>query len=151
MALRVDLDEPWLADVGFGKFARHPLRLADRSDQQDPAGVLRITEAEHGDLDITMDGTPQYRLESRPRELPDFEATFWYQRTSPDSHFTKSLVCSLPTEEGRVSLSGRQLIETVGADRRERTLDSDEEVLAVYRDRFGIVLDTVPTVRTATA
>jgi N-hydroxyarylamine O-acetyltransferase len=31
--------------------------------------------------------------------------------------------------------------------REERELGTDEEVLGVYRERFGVGLDSVPTVR----
>jgi N-hydroxyarylamine O-acetyltransferase len=36
LALRVELDEPWLADVGFGRLARHPLRMNACEPQEDP-------------------------------------------------------------------------------------------------------------------
>jgi N-hydroxyarylamine O-acetyltransferase len=32
-------------------------------------------------------------------------------------------------------------------EREEWEIDTDEEVLAVYRERFGVELDRVPTVR----
>ncbi|MFI2640091.1 arylamine N-acetyltransferase [Streptomyces sp. NPDC018610] len=101
------------------------------------------------DLDVSRDGRSQYRLETRPRVLGDFVGGAWWHRTSPASHFTRSLVCSRLTEDGgRITLSGRTLT-TTGADgtRNVRELASDEEALAVYRDRFGIRLGCVPTVR----
>ncbi|MEV7968665.1 arylamine N-acetyltransferase [Sphaerisporangium sp. NPDC088356] len=148
LALRVDLDEPWLVDVGFGKFSRHPLRLEARDDQHDPGGVFRITE-HGGDVDVILDGRPEYRLDLRPYELGDFVPTCWWQQTSPLSHFTRSLTCSLMTEPGRVTLSGTKLISTVDGERREHVLDGDADVLAAYRTYFGITLDRVPTVATA--
>jgi N-hydroxyarylamine O-acetyltransferase len=147
LALRVDLAEPWLADVGFGAFSHHPLRLDVRCDQPDPAGSFRVEDAEDGDLDVLLDGKPQYRLERHPRALRDFEPTCWWQQTSPGSHFATSLVCSLPTETGRVTLSGRSLVETAAGGRRERVLAGDAEVLEAYRAHFGIALDRVPSVR----
>ena len=86
----------------------------------------------------------QYRVEPRPRSLGDFEPTCWWQQTSPRSHFTRSLVCSLLTEHGRVTLSDRTLIRTTGDQREERTLTDDAEVLDAYRSHFGIVLDRLP-------
>jgi N-hydroxyarylamine O-acetyltransferase len=83
LALRVDLDEALLVDVGFGAFSRRPLRLAVREEQADPAGRFRLVTAEHGDLDVLMDGSAAYRLDVRPRELADFTATCWWQQTSP--------------------------------------------------------------------
>lgn len=146
MALRVDLTEPWLVDVGFGRFSQWPLRLAERGSQTDPQGVFRVIAADEGVLDVWCDDRPQYRLESRPRRLRDFAPTCWYQQTSPESHFTRSLTCSLPTPTGRVTLSGTTLIRTEDGHRSEQEL-TDTEALATYRDVFGIALERVPTVR----
>ena len=145
LALRVDLSEPWLADVGFGRFSLHPLRLGVRAEQRDPAGTFRIAESGHGDLDVFLDGEPQYRLEARRRALTDFEPTCWWHQTSPRSHFTQSVVCSLPTDSGRVTMSDRTLIRTIGGERHEVALATEAEALAAYRTYFGIVLDRVPS------
>jgi N-hydroxyarylamine O-acetyltransferase len=146
LALRVDVggDGPWLADVGFGRHSSYPLRLGSRDEQADPGGTFRIAETTDGDLDVIRDGQPQYRLEPRPRSLADFEPTCWWQQTSPRSHFTRSLVCSLLTGDGRVTLSDRTLIRTAGDRREERTLTGDAEALDAYRTWFGIVLDRLP-------
>ncbi|MGH3517219.1 MAG: arylamine N-acetyltransferase [Haloechinothrix sp.] len=60
LALRVDLDEPWLVDVGFGRHSRFPLRLGSSEPQDDPGGQFHIGEAAHGDLDVYRDGRPIY-------------------------------------------------------------------------------------------
>ncbi|MFF9026965.1 arylamine N-acetyltransferase family protein [Streptomyces iakyrus] len=165
LALRVRTVDggDWLADVGFGAHSHLPLAFGDRGEQQDPGGTFRIVEAEpdaagvrggHGtaeaaDLDVFRGGTPQYRLEVRPRVLGDFVAGAWWHSTSPVSHFTRSLVCSRVTEDGgRITLSGRTLTATAADGTREvRELETDEEVLGVYRERFGIELDRVPVSR----
>ncbi|MFF7987424.1 arylamine N-acetyltransferase [Streptomyces sp. NPDC007901] len=158
----------WLADVGFGAHSHYPLAFAERGDQPDPGGTFRVTAAGPdaagvrgvgggeggggpvaGDVDVLRDGRPQYRLEARPRVLGDFTAGAWWHSTSPASHFTQSLVCSRITEDGgRITLSGRTFkVSAADGSREERELERDEEVLAVYRERFGIGLDRVPTVR----
>src|SRR3989304_3978267 len=38
LVLRVDLDEPWLVDVGFGDTFREPLRLVEGLEQVDSLG-----------------------------------------------------------------------------------------------------------------
>ncbi|MFD8572117.1 arylamine N-acetyltransferase [Streptomyces sp. NPDC059639] len=146
MALRVRTVDGGerLADVGFGAFCAEPLAYDERGEQRDPAGAFRIEDAEHGDLLVLQDGRPQYLLDRRPRELRDFEAGSWYHRTSPASHFTKSLVCSRSTEDGRITLSGHTLTTTAAGQRTQHTLDSDAAVLAAYDQHFGIVLDTLP-------
>ncbi|WP_171112394.1 MULTISPECIES: arylamine N-acetyltransferase [Streptomyces] len=168
LALRVrtvDAGE-WLADVGFGAFSHFPLAFEERREQVDPGGVFRIAEAGPDaagmrgapaagggagvpDLDVVRDGRPVYRLELRPRVLGDFVTGAWWHSTSPESHFVQSLVCSRLTEDGgRITLSGRKLKATAAdGTRDERELAADEEVLEVYRERFGIALDRVPIVR----
>ncbi|SMQ16220.1 N-hydroxyarylamine O-acetyltransferase [Streptomyces sp. Ag82_O1-12] len=165
LALRVRTVDggDWLADVGFGAHSHLPLAFGDRGEQKDPGGTFRIVEAgpdaagvrgghgtvEAADLDVFRDGSAQYRLETRPRVLGDFVAGAWWHSTSSVSHFTRSLVCSRVTEEGgRITLSGRKLTVTAAdGTREERELAADEEILGVYRDRFGIELDKVPTLR----
>src|SRR5207302_5379789 len=158
MVLGVEAGGPWLADVGFGDHCLYPLRLDDAGPQLDPQGTFQVSRTPAGDLDILRDGKPQYRAETRPRGLADFEPACWWQQTSVDSHFRRSLVCTIPVDGspsrdpspnsgrrlGRVTLSGRRLIRTLGGGRQETELGSDGEVLAAYRDLFGIRLDRVP-------
>ncbi|MEU4212280.1 arylamine N-acetyltransferase [Streptomyces sp. NPDC026206] len=140
---------PFLVDIGFGRNSHYPLRLTERGDQQDGAGVFRIAGTEGGDLDVIKDGEVQYRLEQRPRELADFESGSWWHRTSPKSPFTQSLICSrLTPAGGRVTLSGRTLVTTGPDGRTERTL-AGAEVLTAYREHFGMALDRVPELREA--
>jgi N-hydroxyarylamine O-acetyltransferase len=135
---------PWLADVGFGSHSAYPLLLGSREVQHDPAGDFVLAETADDDLDVYRDGILQYRVEQRNRELADFVPTCWYQQTSPHSHFTRSVICSLMTGDGRVSISGRTVIRTSAGARTEQELPDDQAVLAAYRDIFGIVLDRVP-------
>jgi N-hydroxyarylamine O-acetyltransferase len=96
------------------------------------------------DIDVIKDGQPQYRLELRERALDDFVPTCWWQQTSPRSHFTRSVICSRLTEDGRISISGRRLIRTVEGQRLEENLPDDQAVLAAYRNHFGINLHRMP-------
>ena len=134
---------PWLADVGFGRHSIYPLRY-DSRQAQGPDGQYRLADARDGDVDIFRDGEPQYRIEQRERVLTDFVPTCWWQQTSPQSHFAAGTICSLLTDDGRVSLSDRTLIWTKGRSRTEQLLPDDDAVLSAYRDHFGIVLDRLP-------
>ncbi|MFI1012908.1 arylamine N-acetyltransferase [Streptomyces sp. NPDC020965] len=134
----------WLVDVGFGDHAHHPLAFDERGDQSDPAGTFQLVPADHGDLDLYRDGKPQFRLETRPHALEDFRAGAWWHSTSPESHFTRSLVCSRLTVDGRITLSGRKLVITEHGERHERRLADDTAVLAAYRDHFGLRFDRLP-------
>jgi N-hydroxyarylamine O-acetyltransferase len=144
MALRVEAEAPWLVDVGFGRFSTRPLPWRMGEAERDREGTFRLIEASAGDIDVDLDGALQYRIEARPRALADFEPTCWWHQTSPKSHFTQSLVCTRLTERGRITLSGRKLLETVDHAKGERMLADDAEVLRAYELHFGIVLDRVP-------
>jgi N-hydroxyarylamine O-acetyltransferase len=144
-AIVVRLDEPWLVDVGSGRFSRYPLRLSGVDTQPDPDGEFLVLDAPDGDVDVIRDGTPLYRLEHRPRPLTDFVPMAWWQATSPESHFTKSLTCSRPTSQGRVTLSGSRLIETVDGVRHEVVLPTEAAIRTAYRVYFGIPLTRLPT------
>lgn len=135
----------WLADVGFGRHTDHPLRFALGVDQQDPTGSYRLDPQPGGtDIVVSREGQPQYLLEQRPRTLGDFEVCCWWQQTSPKSHFRQNVLCSLRTATGRVTVSGRTLVESDDSGQRtERELTTDQ-LLGVYARLFGIVLDRVP-------
>ncbi|MEV7026176.1 arylamine N-acetyltransferase [Kitasatospora sp. NPDC093558] len=147
LALRVDLDEPWLVDVGFGRFSRAPLRLDERGGQADAHGTFTFAPiGGHGDLDVLLDGRPQYRLGLRPYELADFAPTCWWQTTSPDSVFTRSTTCSVLTADGgRTTIAGDRLITTTPAGGRTEVPLAADEALAAYRTHFGITLDRLPS------
>lgn len=165
LALRVRTVDggDWLVDVGFGAHSHCPLAIGQRHGQEDPGGTFLVApagpdaagargggaDADSGDLDVVRDGSRCYRLELRPRALDDFVAGAWWHSTSPESHFTRSLVCSRVTEDGgRITLSGRSLTVTApGGEREVRELGADSEVLSVYRERFGIEVSGVPGVR----
>ncbi|MEV4282520.1 arylamine N-acetyltransferase family protein [Actinoplanes xinjiangensis] len=135
--LALIVDGQWLVDVGFGDHSTYPLRWDSRTDQDDPGGRFQLTDTTDGDVWVLRDGKPRYLIETRPRELSDFTATCWYQQTSPDSHFTRTTICSRLTEDGRVTISDRTLIVTSGGARTET---QPEDLAGAYRSHFGITL-----------
>jgi N-hydroxyarylamine O-acetyltransferase len=147
LALIVDLDEEWLVDVGFGRHSSYPLGLNRPDAQDDPGGKFLILDAPGSDVDVIRDGAPQYRMERRARELEEFRIGAWWHQTSPASHFTQSLTCSLPLPDGRVTVSGNRMIKTIGDDRTETVLPDDAAILDAYRTIFGFELDRVPVIR----
>jgi N-hydroxyarylamine O-acetyltransferase len=139
LTLRVDLDRPWLCDVGFGDSFTLPIRLDAPGDQPVEGHTYRLERAGER-VTLLQDGRPQYAFELVPREMGEFAAMCTYLQTSPDSFFTRSPICSLATVNGRRSLSGMRLITTADGDRSERELAGDGERAAVLRDLFGVDL-----------
>jgi N-hydroxyarylamine O-acetyltransferase len=144
LALRVDLEEPWLADVGFGDSFLDPLRLGTSAEQKQDGGVFRITT--ENDLERVERVEPgggwkqQYFLTQTPRRLDEFAHMCHYHQTSPESPFTRQSLCSRATAGGRITLSGRTLIVTHNGEREEQLLSSEAERQVVLREYFKVVL-----------
>jgi N-hydroxyarylamine O-acetyltransferase len=144
LTLRVRLDVPWLADVGFGDSFSAPLRLAEGLEQQRDGVTFRIApEGTERRLLRLAEGvwTPHYQFALESFQWSDFSGGCEYHQTSPDSFFTRRRICSLATAGGRVTLSDMKLIITQDKDRTERLLASDAEYTAALRDHFQILLD----------
>ncbi len=146
MLLKVQLDEPWLADVGFGESFLSPLQL--KSDGAGAVNGHRYSVALDGDewelcrhAQDHEEETPLYRFRDIPRKLSDFEPMSRYHQTSPESHFTQRSICSRAMPNGRVTLSGPRLILTRDDARHERILGGPEEVRICLREHFGIEFD----------
>ena len=144
LVLRVDLQNTWLADVGFGDSFMEPLRLQAGTEQRDPAGMFRLVQ-DHDrwcmqKAEPDRSWSPQYSFTLQPRRLEDFAPMCHYHQTSPESPFTRKKVCSLATPEGRITLSGNKLIVTRNGQREEQTMQSDEEWREALRKHFGVVL-----------
>jgi N-hydroxyarylamine O-acetyltransferase len=144
LALLVELDERYLADVGFGAHAVHPLRIELAGGAGRSRGHLPGGGAPGGDVDVLADGVPRYRAETRPRRLADFARPAWWHEHSPESHFRRGPRCSRRTAAGRVTIRGRRLVETVHGTRTETALAGDEDVLAAYEKHFGFRPARVP-------
>ena len=146
LTLRVDIEEPWLADVGFGECFLEPLRLESRMEQPQNGRVYRLTRLTSDEgvlgLEAVVEGNwkRQYAVTLQPRELSEFAGMCHYHQTSPESHFTRKRICSLATPEGRVTLADEKMIEQRRGSRRERLLAGDEEWRATLREQFGVVL-----------
>jgi len=144
LALLVDLEEPWLADVGFGDSFLEPLRLIPDIEQEQEIGCFRIVFIEDARIvqrriqDSTWKSQYQFTLQSHP--LSDFDDRCRFQQTSPDSHFTRQRICTLPTAEGRITLSDLKLIRTTRAGREESILKNEDEWRAALEKYFGVKL-----------
>ena len=153
LTLRVDLQEPWLADVGFGDLFLEPIKLLPGVEQQQGGRRFRISETNDSYLlERTEPGGAwkrQYVFNLQPRQLGEFAGMCGYHQTSPESHFTQKKLCSMATREGRLTLSDRRLIRTINDRKEETFLGSEEEWHRALKDYFGIVLPDATSARSA--
>ena len=145
MTLLVRLEQRWLVDVGFGDSFHYPLLLDERSEQIQGRRSYRIVDEGASLLllqrENNSDWTPQYRFKLTAHEYAEYEEMCRYHQTSPESHFTRNIICSKATAAGRVTISGLRLIVTnADGTRQETTLSGEDELLIVLQERFDISL-----------
>jgi N-hydroxyarylamine O-acetyltransferase len=144
MALAVTLEEPWLADVGFGDCFIDPLRLDSPTAQAQANGTYHLVSGDDGSRVLFRarrgeEPRPQYRVFPGTWSLADYNEMCSFHQTSPLSPFTQKRVCSLLTSTGRITLSGMQLIETdERGTRREHALEDQAAVDQTLKQTFGI-------------
>lgn len=151
MALLVKFEEEkWLVDVGFGEFIATPLKLELDEPQFDERGTFIISAHDDHYLAVKKITRQQEKLcyifstETQPLEA--FEGMCHYHQNSPASHFTHQKICSLPLEDGRVSLSDRILkIAHSGEAVQEFSLSTDKASQEALLTHFGIRLATSTT------
>jgi N-hydroxyarylamine O-acetyltransferase len=140
MALLVHLEEPWLADVGFGDSFMEPIRLNERLEQCQETGRFQIV---NGGWEFLLarywDGLwrPEYIFTLQTYDLEDFSDACLYHQISPDSGFTRRRVISRATSEGRITISDMKLVITSNGSKQERILESEDEFHRLLRDYFG--------------
>lgn len=146
MALLVKLNgRQWLVDVGYGDFSLAPLAIVPGEIQSDGRNFYQIIE------NVMVDGRSylgvakwnaskqdfkiDYLFTETPRALGDFYEMNEYHQTSPESHFRRSLICTLPIKEGRISLINNKLIKTENGKRQVRIIHDEgqrDEILEKY-------------------
>ena len=144
LALRVRMEGDWLADVGFGDSFIRPLSLNLDAVQVQCGRAYRIEKGSKyrvlAQRDESGKWEPIYRFTLEPRKLHNYQDRCRYHQTSPESHFPQKRVCTRLTEEGRLTLRDRRLIETRNGQRQERQISSEAEYIADLEQHFGIRL-----------
>jgi N-hydroxyarylamine O-acetyltransferase len=143
LALRVDLADPWLVDVGFGEGFLEPLQLKPDMEQRQDHATFRIREGGFLTVESQQPDASwktEYLFTLTPRQLDDFAGMCHYHQTSPESHFTQKRLATRATPTGRITLSDMKLIVTENGNRQERILASQEEWQQLLHECFGIVI-----------
>jgi N-hydroxyarylamine O-acetyltransferase len=140
LLLRVDLEQPYLVDVGFGDGLCEPAPLRADEIAQDgfvsrlelmDDGWWRFHNHKHG-------GAPNFDFRDEPADGDVLARMCAFLQTSEQSPFTQNVVVQkrLP---GRVEVIRNSLRLTAYPDRLERRLlTGPDEMLAEMRDVFGL-------------
>ena len=91
---------------------------------------LRVNKMENGK------STPQYIFKNVKREFAEYEAMCHYHQTSPNSHFTAKRLISLPTENGRITITGNILKIKEFESIRESEIRNETEFNELIQNLF---------------
>jgi len=150
MALLVDLEKTYLVDIGFGDNFRKPIASPD-GKSEDISGRYRLRSSATGQDTYILqkkdnnDWQSMYNFTKHPRVLSDFEEMRTFHQTSPESHFTQEIICTMATKNGRVSLSEDFLSITDGSSKKKTKIVSDKDFTHKLMDHFGIQLNNKKT------
>jgi N-hydroxyarylamine O-acetyltransferase len=150
LCLHVALDEPYLADVGFGGslFEPLPLRAIERTDTpyrlqltQVEDGYWRFIERTHGD-------PFSFDFRTVPADETLLTQKCDYQRADPASPFVQNVVVQRRTHDTHLSLRGRVLSITTAAGIDKTMLNSAAEFITTLAGRFDLVMPDAATLWT---
>ena len=135
----------YLVDVGFGEFSFLPLEVKLHAVQHDQRGDFRIEKYDDVCYQVKklVDGTwlTEYVFSMQSRELSEFKEMCLYHQTSPDSHFTQNKMCSLATEQGRITVSNDRIKIREGELTTEIPLTNESEFREALEKYFRIRID----------
>jgi N-hydroxyarylamine O-acetyltransferase len=144
MAIVAEADTDYLLDVGFGDLFVTPLEIASGQVQHDGRNYFRIEPHHDGYLlAMSPDGNtfqPKYTFSLQAYHISDFEPSCYDKQINPASYFVRNIVCTRPTDAGRITLFNDRLIERRHEQRLISEITDEDHRKEVLRSEFGLAL-----------
>lgn len=141
-------DRRWLADVGFGNDGIiAPLLLQDNLDQRQFAHTYRLIKNPTFGYVLQKKKANKYiclYAFTLNRCYPeDFLMSNHFTATFPESFFAKMRMCTMPTKEGRITLTDTRFKIIRNGNTAEKAIENDDEFNAVLKKHFNLDLNTI--------
>lgn len=142
-AILVNIDQPYLVDVGFGAACpRLPISL-NGIETVDVGASYSITQVDDQQFDLVFktgnEKRTLYRFKNEPKSLIDFHEGCVFNQVSKDSSFTHHDVVTKATPTGRVTLTDKTLT-IIENDFRKKVELTEAEKQQTLRELFSIQL-----------
>jgi len=145
MAILVQVeDTSWLVDVGFGKFSFCPLKVVLEEVQEEERGgaykISKYDETYHGVYikESEADWRLGYLFTDDHRNTDFFEAMCHYQQTSSETNFTKRRMITIPTLDGRITLTDTKLKIRKGTESIETPIVTEDDFRMNLKQHFNM-------------
>ena len=138
----------WLADVGFGNDGIiAPLLLQENMDQKQFAHTYRLIKNQ------TFGYVLQKKIVDKYMSLyafilkecypEDFLMSNHFTATFPDSFFLQMRMCTMPTKEGRITLTDTHFKAINNGNITEIPIENDDQFKALLKENFSLDLDSI--------
>ena len=143
LAVIVTLDgTEYLSDVGYKEFAFAPLKLEMNIPQDDERGQFLFDHYDSDHIRVSRvsetETLPEYVFKNVHREFSEFSAMCHFQQFDERSHFRKQKLISIPTENGRITLTSNKLKITENGEAKETPVRDVREFEALLKEYFEI-------------
>jgi N-hydroxyarylamine O-acetyltransferase len=144
MSVFVKTEKEFLIDVGYGDLFVAPIEIKS-GVQWDGRNYFRIDKwSEHEYLvSMSSDGVDyrkRYTFTLDVIKVEDFNIICMDKQTNLNSYFVKNVICTKPTDTGRVTIFNDKLVEKKGMLRVETPIQGDDSLRKYLKDKFDIVI-----------
>jgi N-hydroxyarylamine O-acetyltransferase len=144
MSLYVKTEKEFLVDVGYGDLFVIPIEIKS-GVQYDGRNYFRIEKWDQRDFLLSMspngvDYSRRYTFSLDAVKAEDFEIISLDKQTNPNSYFVKNVICTKPTDTGRVTIFNNKLVERKGDLRIDTPIQDSWNLARCLKDKFGIVV-----------
>ena len=136
----VQLDRPYLVDVGFGNGFLRPLPLEPGPYQQDFLDYRLDFDGQRWQFTNHAYGGAGYDFTLDPRQIADFAERCHYLQTSPESGFVRVVVCHRFLPGRLISLRGLVLRTVTEGGAYDETIEDEAAYRQVLNERFDLFL-----------
>ncbi|WP_022666956.1 arylamine N-acetyltransferase family protein [Desulfospira joergensenii] len=135
----------WIADVGFGKDGIiRPILLDTPEDQYQFSRTFRLEKDPRFGYILgllTREGDRcQYAFTLDPCSEADYLMSNHFTSTFPESLFVKQRICTIPTREGRITLTDQHLKIDSKQGRKISLITNEKDFQAKLKQYFGLDL-----------
>jgi N-hydroxyarylamine O-acetyltransferase len=142
LVLAVELEQPYLVDVGLGDGPSEPMPLREGSYRQGWR-TLRLEQLADGWWrfhNVKTALAPSFDFQHQPADWTVLQQRCHWQHTSPDSRFVQNAICLRHKPNSVVALIGR-ILKTIDEQRTtDELIGSAESYATALRTVFGITL-----------
>ncbi len=145
MAILIEKEKRYLADVGQGEGFLYPLCLDETGEQPQQNQIYKCQPEDQGFIIWHKKQGGRWKklfyLTLEKRDFKDFENRSFYHQTSMESPFSKERICIKPTETGCITLRNNWLTYSTCKGKSIRQIMHNEDYRRVLNQEFGLKLE----------